>query len=93
METFLRERDDEFRKSLERYIAANNVHCVNCGLAPSVSRVWIRDIGWQDGLYRIRVMFESVPNTGAGRFLLKELIVQLRIDGDDFEIVGHEFPT
>ena len=41
----------------------------------------------------MRVMFESVPNTGAGRFLLKELIVQLRIDGGDFEIVGHEIPT
>ncbi|MEE8140437.1 MAG: hypothetical protein V3T66_05940, partial [Alphaproteobacteria bacterium] len=93
VETFLRERDDEFRKSLERYIAANNVDCVNCELTQSVFRVWIRDIGWQDGLYRMRVMFENVPNTGAGRFLLKELIVLLRIDGGDFEIVGHEFPT
>ncbi len=91
----MRERDDAFRLSLERYIAANNVDCVNCGLTPSVSRVWFRDIGWQDGLYRMRVMFESIPINVAGgsRFLLMELIVQLRIDGDDFEIVGHDFPT
>jgi hypothetical protein len=41
----------------------------------------------------MRVMFESVPNKGGGSIVFMEIIVLLRIDGDDFEIVGDEFPT
>ena len=43
VETLLRERDDEFRRSLERYITTNNVEFVDGYLGVKIRRVWLRD--------------------------------------------------
>ena len=48
-------------------------------------------LGTRDGVYSVRVVFDPCRNFSIP--CVTESILFLEVDGDDFEIVGHEVPA
>jgi len=88
VERLLGEREEAFRRVLQAYVARNWIEKLGSrgdGMISSLRQSEV--LGAEDDTYRIRAMFYmrggGVPDFG-------DIVVFLKIDGEDFEIVGHE---
>ena len=89
VERFLREREAEFREKLRVYNVEYRPQAANLRrpFARGARLSEMEVLGFEDGIYKLRVLFKPNIFGGVGNH-----IISLRLDGDDFEIVGHEVP-
>ena len=93
VERLLSERSEEFREKLRVY---NN----EVGFEPLADesgwafKLWeIQVLGIENGAYKVRAVIEAKGRGGLNVLVgAVEVIVLLKVEGNDFEIVGHEFP-
>ena len=89
VERLLREREKAFRTVLHAYLARNQTENIGGRVSGVISRLWQTEaLGAEDDTYRIRVLYY----TRDGQYQrFGDIVVFLKINGEDFEIVGHEF--
>ena len=85
----LQEREEAFRTVLQAYLARNQTENFGGRVSGRISHLWQTEVlGAEDDTYRIRVLYY----TQDGQYeRFGDIVVFLKIDGDDFEIVGHAF--
>ncbi len=92
VERLLSERREEFREKLRVYNEGTGV-AGNSYRPPRAFKLWeTQFLGIENGAYKVRVVFDptgrNLHNWTASRLVV--VIVLLKIEGNDFEIVGHE---
>ncbi len=93
VERMLGERADEFRDKLYAYNAEYEIEPTAWDSIAGLRLRSTQVLGAENGLYKVRAIFEPVGGfvdytvTGA-----IDPILYLKFDGDDFEIVGHDYP-
>ena len=94
VERLLRGREAEFSASLDAYLTREWPDWPHCALLPRKTDIveTLRVLGQRGDRYRVLVMLDpsyrmQTPNMGC----FGEVTLTLKIDGEDFEIVGHAF--
>ena len=92
-ERLLRDRQDEFQTALLAYVVRNQVETTG-GHAETPDRIdylWpIEVLGVEEDSYRIRAVFNTGSTRHSVRKGVADIVFIVKIDGDDFEIIGHE---
>ncbi len=93
VEQLLQERQEEFRVKFQAYNLRHDVELDTWGVATSTDIYLIYKtevLGTRDGVYSVRVVLDACRHFP--RPCVRDLTLFLEVDGDDFEIVGHEDP-
>ncbi len=93
VERLLRERQDEFQTALQAYVVRNQVEMTGGqGSRPDrIDYLWpIEVLGVEEDSYRIRAVFSAGATLHQVHKGVADIVFIVKIDGADFEIVGHE---
>ncbi len=89
VERLLQEREEAFRRILQAYLARNQTEKFGGSIRGTISRLRQTEVlGAEDDTYKIRALL-YIRDGQYQRF--GDIVVFLKIDGEDFEIVGHAF--